>query len=56
MGFDFAIVGFTGFGFGIDEPPLEVASGPLFDMALCFLIGSQRKLLKWLHENIEIFK
>ena len=25
------------------------------DMALCFLIGSERKLLKWLQENIEKF-
>ena len=28
---------------------------PLFDMVLCFLIGSERKLLKWLQEDIEKF-
>ena len=40
-------------GFATGEPSLEVASWPLFDMALCFPIGSERKLLKWLQENIE---
>ena len=55
-GFDFAIAGFTVFGFAIGErPSLEVASCPLFEMTLCFLIGSERKLLKWLQENIEKF-
>ena len=51
MGLAFA--GIIGFGFAIGEPSLEVASCPLFDMALCFPIGSERKLLKWLQENIE---
>ena len=48
MGLDFAIAEFIGFGFAIGKPSLEVASCPLFDMALCFLIGSERKLLKCL--------
>ena len=51
MGLAFA--GIIGFCFAIGEPSLEVASWPLFDMALCFPIGPQRKLLKWLQENIE---
>ena len=42
-----------GFGFVMGEPSLEVASWPLIDMALCVPIGSERKLLKWLQENIE---
>ena len=50
-----AFAGIIGFGFAIGEPSLEVASCPLFDMALCFLIGSERKLLKWMQENIEKF-
>ena len=50
-----AIAEFIGFGFAIGEPSLEVAYCPLFDIALCFLIGSERKLLKWLQENIEKF-
>ena len=33
--------------------PLEVASWPLFVMAVGFPIGSKIKLLKWLQENIE---
>ena len=45
--------GTIGFGFAIGEPSLEVASWPLFDMALCFPLGSERKLLKRLQENIE---
>ena len=40
-------------GFVIGEPSPEVTSWPLFDMALCFPIGSERKSLKWLQENIE---
>ena len=38
----------VGFGSAIGEPSLELVSWPLFDMALCFSIGSERKLLKWL--------
>ena len=48
-----AFAGTIDFGFAIGEPSLEVASWPLFDMALCFPIGSERKLLNWLQENIE---
>ena len=48
-----AFAGTIGFGFAMGEPSLEVASWPLFDMALCFPIGSERKMLKWLQENIE---
>ena len=55
MSLDFAIAEFIGFGFAIGAPSLEVASCPLLDMALCFLIGSERKLLKWLQENIDKF-
>ena len=55
VGFDFANAGFNGIRFAIGEPSLEVASCPFFDIALCFLIGSERKLLKWLQENIEKF-
>ena len=51
MGLAFARI--IGFGFAIDEPSLEVVCWPLLDMALCFPIGSERKLLKWLQENIE---
>ena len=40
------LMGFIGFGFSKDEPSLEVASCPLFDMALCFPITSERKLKK----------
>ena len=47
--------GIIGCGFATGEPSLEVASWPLFDMALCFPIGSERKLLKWLQENVEKF-
>ena len=47
------VVGIIGLGFAIGETSLEVASCPLFDMALCFPIGPERKLLKWLQENIE---
>ena len=53
MGFHVAIAKFIGFWFCIGEPSLEVASCPLFDMALCFLIGSDRNLMKWLQKNIE---
>ena len=55
MHLDFATAEFVGFGFAIGEPSLEVASCPLFHMARCFLIGSERKLLEWLQENIEKF-
>ena len=34
IGFDFAIAEFIGFGFAIGEPSLDVASCPLFDIAL----------------------
>ena len=51
-----AFPGTIGFGSAIGEPTLKVASWPLFDMALCFPIGSQRNLLKWLQDNIEKFK
>ena len=47
--------GIIGCGFATGEPSLEVASWPLFDTALCFPIGSGRKLLKWLQENVEKF-
>ena len=50
-----AIAEFFGSGFAIGEPSLEVASCPNFDMALCFLIGQEGKLLRWLQENIEKF-
>ena len=50
-----AFAGTIGLGFAIGEPSLEVASCPLFDMVLCFLIRSEGKLLKWLQENIEKF-
>ena len=50
-----AIAEFFGSGFAIGEPSLEVASCPLFDMVLCFLIGQGGKLLRWLQENIEKF-
>ena len=42
-----------GFGLVIGEPSPEVAPWPLFWQALCFPIGSERKSLKWLQENIE---
>ena len=51
----FAFAGIIGLGFAIGERSLEVASWPLFDMALCFPIGSERKLLKGLQETIEKF-
>ena len=35
-----------GLGFAIGELSSEVPSCPLFDMALCFLIGSERNLLE----------
>ena len=44
-----AFAGTRGFGFAIGA--LEVASWPLFGVALCFPIGSKRKLLKWLQER-----
>ena len=47
------LTGTIGFGFAIGEPSLKVASCPLFDMALCFPIGSERILLKWLQEKTE---
>ena len=50
-----AIAGIVGFGFAIVEPSLEVASCPNFDVALCSMVGSERKLLKWLQEEIEKF-
>ena len=57
MGLDFDIAGLVGSGFAIGEPSLDVASCLFFAMAaLCFLIGSESKLLKWLQENIEKFK
>ena len=43
---NFSIAG-TIFGFAIGEPSLEVSSWRLYDMALCFPIGSERKSLKW---------
>ena len=48
-----AVAWTVGFGSAIGEPSLELVSWPLFDMALCFSIGSERKLQKWLQENIE---
>ena len=48
-----AFAGTSGFGLAIGEPSLEVVPWPLFAIALCFPIGSARKLLKWLQENIE---
>ena len=42
-----------GLAFTFGEPSFEVVFWPLFDMALCFPIGSgssERKLLKWLQE------
>ena len=56
MGLDFDIAGLVGSGFAIGEPSLDVASCLLFAMALCFLIGSESKLLKSLQENIEKLK
>ena len=46
--FGLAVACTVGFGSAIGEPSLELVSWPLFDMALCFSIGSERKLLKWL--------
>ena len=48
-----AFAGTFGLGFAIGERSPEVASRPLYDMALCFPIGSERELLKWLQENIQ---
>ena len=42
-------------GFFLALNKLCNASCPLFEIALCFLIGSERNLLKWLQENIEKF-
>ena len=47
----FAFAGTIGF-VAIGEPSLEVASCP-FDMALCFPIGPERKLLKWMQKYVE---
>ena len=44
---------FIGFGFATADPSFKLLSCPLFNMALCFLIGSERKLLNWLQVNIE---
>ena len=49
----FVFAGVVGFGFTIGEPSLEATSCPVFDMALCFPIGSERNSLKWLQGNIE---
>ena len=48
----FAFAGIIRLGFAIGEPSLEVVSWRPFDMALCFPIESERKLLKWLQENM----
>ena len=50
---DFAFAGTVGLGFAIGEPSLEVASWTLLTWRSAFPIGSERKMLKCLQENIE---
>ena len=42
---------FIGFGFATADPSVKLLSRTLFDMAHCFLIGSERNVLRWLQEN-----
>ena len=44
-----------GFGFASADPCFRLLSWTLFDMEQCFVVGWERKLLKWLQENIQSF-
>ena len=42
---------FIGLGFATADPSLKLLSRTVLDMAHCFLIRSQRNVLRWLQEN-----